>query len=280
MTDFSKTLFENSKNGPLVCAHRGVSVADIPCNTLSAFKVALEQGADIIELDVSKSRDGKFYVFHPGMEKAHLGISLLLSKLSSKSINRLRFLNQDNVPTVCRVNTLEEVLTFLRGKCYINIDKFWIDIPGISEVIRKTGVEKQVIVKTDTTEKYLKQVAKYSPDFMFMPIVSKKDEVTDKLTSDGVNCIGAEVLFKLESDEVCSKEYIDSMHKKGKIVWVNSIVYNHKAVLSAGHTDNVAVTGEKDRGWGWLIDRNFDIIQTDWCLMLKNYIDEKKGNSK
>lgn len=277
MIDFSKSLFENAKNGPLVCAHRGVSGADIPCNTLSAFKAALEQGADIIELDVSKSRDGKLYVFHPGMEKAHLGVPMSLSALPSKIISKLHFLNQDNVPTVCEINTLEEILTFLKGKCYINIDKFWIDIPGITEIIRKTGVEKQVIVKTDTTEKYLKQVARYASDFMFMPIVSKKDEVTDKLVSEGVNCIGAEVLFKLESDEVCSDEYIKSMHEKGRIVWVNSIVYNHRAVLSAGHTDNIAVTGEKERGWGWLINKGFDIIQTDWCLMLKNYIEERKS---
>lgn len=276
MLDFSKSLFENAKAGTLVCAHRGVSGADIPCNTMSSFKAALEQGADIIELDVSKSRDGQFYVFHPGMEAAHLGIPVHLSKLPAKIINRFLFLNQDNVPTVCKINTLEEVLSFLKGKCYINIDKFWTDIPGITEVIRKTGVEKQVIVKTDTTEKYLKQVAEYAPDFMFMPIVSKKDEITDKLAEEGVNCIGAEVLFKLESDDVCSKEYIDYMHSKERIVWVNSIVYNHKAVLSAGHTDNIAVTGEKDRGWGWLIDKGFDIIQTDWCLMLKKYIEERE----
>lgn len=273
MTDFNKSLFENAKNGPLVCAHRGVSGADIPCNTLAAFKAALEQGADVIELDVSKSRDGKFYVFHPGMEKAHLGIPMLLSALPEKIIKRLHFLNQDNVPTVNRINTLEEVLTFLKGKCYINIDKFWIDIPGIAEIIRKTGVEKQVIVKTDTTEKYLKQVAKYAPDFMFMPIVKGEDTVTDKLAADGVNCIGAEVIFETENERVCSDEYIKSMHEKGRIVWVNSIVYNYRAVLSAGHTDNISVQGETDRGWGWLIDKGFDIIQTDWCLMLKNYID-------
>ncbi len=277
MVDFSKSLFENAKEKTLVCAHRGVSGADIPCNTMSAFRAALEQGADVIELDVSKSRDGVFYVFHPGMESAHLGVPVHLSKLSSKVIKRLHFLNQDNVPTVCKINTLEEVLTFLKGKCYINIDKFWIDIPGISEVIRKTGVEKQVIVKTDTKEKYLKQVAEYAPDFMFMPIVSCEDNITDELVKQGVNCIGAEVLFKTESEPVCSKEYIESMHEKGRIVWVNSIVYNHRAVLSAGHTDNIAVTGEKDRGWGWLIDRGFDIIQTDWCLMLKNYIEERKS---
>lgn len=276
MIDLNKTLFENAKERTLVCAHRGVSGADIPCNTLSAFKAALEQGADIIELDVSKSRDGKFYVFHPGMESAHLGSPLRLSALSSKVIKRLRFLNQDNVPTVNSVNSLEEILTFLKGKCYINIDKFWTDIPGITEIIRKTGVEKQVIVKTDTKEKYLEQVKKYAPDFMFMPIVKNEDNITDLLTKQGINCIGAEVLFESENAAVCSDGYIKQMHEKGKIVWVNSIVYNYRSVLSAGHTDNIAVTGEKDRGWGWLIDKGFDIIQTDWCLMLKNYIDERR----
>ncbi len=275
MIDFSKSLFENAREKTLVCAHRGVSGADIPCNTMAAFKTALEQGADIIELDVSKSRDGKFYVFHPGMEKAHLGVPMLLSSLPSKIISRLHFLNQDNVPTVNKIDTLEEVLTFLKGKCYINIDKFWIDIPGISEIIRKTGVENQVIVKTDTSEKYLKRVARYAPDFMFMPIVKGEDTVTDELVRQGVNCIGAEVIFKTENEPVCSEEYIKAMHEKGRIVWVNSIVYNYRSVLSAGHTDNIAVQGEKDRGWGWLIDKGFDIIQTDWCLMLKNYIDER-----
>ncbi len=276
MLDFNKSLFENTRERPLVCAHRGVSGANIPCNTLASFKAALSQGADIIELDVSKSRDGKFYVFHPGMEKAHLNFPVLLSNLSSKTIKRLHFVNQDNTPTVCRINTLEEILSFLKGKCYINIDKFWIDIPGISEIIRKTGVEKQVIVKTDTKEKYLKQVEKYASDFMFMPIVSKEDNITDELISKGVNCIGAEVLFTSEQQKVCSEEYINYMHSKNMIVWANSIVYNYKAVLSAGHTDDVSVQGEADKGWGWLIDRGFDIIQTDWCLMLKNYISERE----
>ena len=276
MIDFSKTLFQNTENNVLICAHRGVSGANIPCNTLSAFKAALLQGADIIELDVSKSKDGKFYVFHPGMEKAHLGRSILLSRISSLSIKRLRFLNQDNTKTVCPVNTLEEILTFLKGKCYINIDKFWTDIEGISEIIRKCGVENQVIVKTDTSEKYLSQVEKYAPDFMFMPIVKKEDNITDELTRRGINCIGAEVLFTDENDPVASEEYIKAMHGKKKIVWVNSIVYDYKAVLSAGHTDDEAVTGNEEKAWGWLIDRGFDIIQTDWCLALKKFKEERK----
>lgn len=30
------------------------------------------------------------------------------------------------------------------------------------------------------------------------------------------------------------------------------------------------------KGWGWLADRGYDIIQTDWTLALKTYL-EKTG---
>lgn len=33
----------------LVAAHRGVAGGNIPCNSLQAFQIALNQGADIIE---------------------------------------------------------------------------------------------------------------------------------------------------------------------------------------------------------------------------------------
>jgi glycerophosphoryl diester phosphodiesterase len=41
---------------PLVIGHRGAS-ADAPENTIAAFELALEQGADGIELDVHLSAD-------------------------------------------------------------------------------------------------------------------------------------------------------------------------------------------------------------------------------
>ncbi|MCC7360725.1 MAG: hypothetical protein IT317_14685 [Anaerolineales bacterium] len=48
---------------PAVIAHRGAS-ADAPENTLSAFALALEQGADGLELDVTLSADGVPVVIH------------------------------------------------------------------------------------------------------------------------------------------------------------------------------------------------------------------------
>lgn len=272
MFDFDKPIFENAYGKVLVCAHRGVSGGNIPCNTLAAYKAALLQGADIIELDVTKSADGEFFTFHPGMEPAHLRTRRLLGVRSAKSVQKLRFVNQDDTPTQFGIEKLEDVFSFLKGKCYINVDKFWTDIPGITEIIRKTGVEKQVIVKTAIRDSYISQVKQYAPDLMFMPIVRGKDDITDGLAEKGINCVGAEVLFTSMEDEVASPAYIKAMHEKGRLLFVNSIVYNYKEILSAGHTDDEAVTGNADYAWGELVNMGFDIIQTDWCLYLKNYL--------
>ncbi len=48
---------------PLVLAHRGAS-AHAPESTLAAFRLAVESGADGIELDVHLSRDGEVVVIH------------------------------------------------------------------------------------------------------------------------------------------------------------------------------------------------------------------------
>ncbi len=53
----------NETHQPLIYAHRGAS-AYAPENTLSAFYLAAEMGADGIEFDVKVTRDGKVIVLH------------------------------------------------------------------------------------------------------------------------------------------------------------------------------------------------------------------------
>ncbi|MBR5620151.1 MAG: glycerophosphodiester phosphodiesterase family protein [Clostridia bacterium] len=270
--DFAKSIFENAGRMPLVCAHRGSSAGNIPCNTLAAFNAALLQGADMIELDVAISADGKHYVFHPGMEQAYLKTQSPIRTLPSEEVDRLSFYNSDDTKTQFGVVPLAEAFAFLRGKCYINVDKFWTDVPGISRVIRACGVENQVVVKTGTDAQELELVRQYASDFMFMPIVRGRDDVTDRLVSDGVRCIGAEVLFETLDEPCCSPAYITQMHEKGRVLFVNAEVYDHTAVISAGLTDDVSVAQSPESGWGKLADMGFDIIQTDWSGLLKNYL--------
>ena len=276
--DFNKSILENrkEKGSPLLVAHRGVCGANVPCNTITAYKIALAQGADVVEIDVSKSKDGKFYVFHPGMEHVFLRSNRQIKDMDSSEVEAMYLVNQDAVATSYKVPTLSEVLALLKDKAYINVDKFWIDVKGISEEIRKAGVEKQVIVKTNVDEPTLKQVKEYASDFMFMPLVWHEDKISEKLLADGVNLIGTEILFRTEEEPCISDEYIAKMHEKGLLIWTNSIIYNEADVISAHHTDDISLSKDPELGWGWLIDKKVDFIQTDWLLMLKDFIKNRK----
>ncbi|NNN21934.1 MAG: glycerophosphodiester phosphodiesterase [Acidimicrobiales bacterium] len=54
---------ENSNRNPLILGHRGSPKSQIE-NTLESFQLAIEEGADGVELDVHLTRDGKLVVFH------------------------------------------------------------------------------------------------------------------------------------------------------------------------------------------------------------------------
>ncbi len=259
------------KKGILAAAHRGIAGGNIPCNTMEAFEAALGQGADFIELDVSISKDGKLFVFHPGMEPAHLMSEKLICDMTAAEVEQLHFVNYDNVPTKYPVSYLEDVLKRLKGRCFVNIDKFWTCMQEITDMVRKLGMEEQVLVKTSAEEKWLAQVEQIAPDFAFMPIIRDNDTVTDDILNRNINYVGAEVLFDKEEKQVAGKAYIQKMHDKGLMLWANAIVYNDKEVLTAGHNDDISIAGNPDDGWGWLAEQGFDIIQTDWPLPALEY---------
>ena len=275
--DFTKSIFENRQElkRPFLAAHRGVCGANIPCNSLAAYKIATDLGADVVEIDVSKTKDGKYYVFHPWMEPVFLK-SKYIWEMTAEELENLTLVNQDGVRTSYKVPTLAEVFRLLKGKAYINVDKFWTDVEGITAEIRRAGVENQVIVKTYVDEESLAKVEKYAPDLMFVPLVRSEDTITDNLLKRNINLIGVEVLFKNDNEKCISDEYIKSMHDKGLLIWANSIIYDEKDIINGYHSDDASLTDSPDKGWGWLVDKNVDFIQTDWLIYLQTYLKNRK----
>lgn len=269
-------LREEALDQMLIAAHRGIAGGNIPCNTIAAFDAALYQGADMIELDVAGSADGGLFVFHPGMEPAHLRSGRYIRDMTSDEVRKLRFVNQDGTPTQMPVNTLDEVFEHLKGRCYINVDKYWDNIGPITEAIRRHGIAEQVLVKSWPSDDVVRLMEEVAPDINFMILQRDRDEWSDYLRMRPVNFVGVEALFAEEQSEFAAREYVERMNGKGLIVWVNSIVYNYRDVLTAGHNDDISIVGRPDEGWGWLMERGYNIIQTDWPLSLKLYAEGRK----
>ena len=99
-------LFETAQDHIVITAHRGVSGGNIPCNTITAYEIALKQGADMIEVDLNKSSDGVLIIFHPDMEPNHLGLNRKLPEMTYEEIREIRYRNYDN-------STKVEVVLFI-----------------------------------------------------------------------------------------------------------------------------------------------------------------------
>ncbi len=121
---------------PRLYAHRGAA-AELPENTMPAFRRALDLGVDALEMDVHMTSDGHVVVSHDPTGERMAGVP---AAIRDTSLARLREWNvgarfKPRVAGHFHIPTLEEVLIELPGVA-INIDiKQW-DPPIVDPVLR------------------------------------------------------------------------------------------------------------------------------------------------
>ena len=262
------------KTGVLVAAHRGTSGGNIPPNSIAAFDIALKEGADILEMDLFLSIDGELFVFHTGMEPSHLDRHIRIERYTAGEIRQMRLCNGDLQQTFLPVNSFDDVLEHLKGKCKLNLDRSINIIEPVMKAVKKHGMEDQILMKSDPSDQSLKLIEAYAPTIDYMPIFMEEDLASDKIEKMNINYIGAEIVFEKETSPVIQESYLEMQKKKGRILWGNAILYSSRVPLAAGHSDDVSLTDDPAKGWGWLADKGFDIIQTDWTKHCVDYLKE------
>lgn len=260
------------ERGVLIAAHRGVAAGNIPCNTLPAFEAALRQGADILETDVIFTDEQEMFIFHAKQEPNHLNRQLRLERLPREEVLAQRYVNTDNDETPYGVITLDSFLETFKNRGLINLDHGWDFLPELTAAVRRHKMEDQILLKTPAKPKYFQIMEQVAPDLMFMPILKEQDGATELLESMNIRYVAAELVFSTEDSALCQDDYIRSHHEKGRQLWVNPLLYSYKAQLTAGHNDDIAISSDPEYGWGWLLDKGFDILQTDWPLQLRLFM--------
>ena len=99
----------------LIIAHRGAS-ADEPENTLLAFQRAIEQGAQMIELDLDQSADGHVIVMHDATLERTTNLRGRVAALPLADIRQADAGQGERVPT------LDEVLDLTLGKVRLYLE--------------------------------------------------------------------------------------------------------------------------------------------------------------
>lgn len=268
-----KRTLENK--GILIAAHRGTNGGNIVQNTLAAYLNAIVHGANIIEMDVARTIDGVFYCFHDGQEPLILRENKNIKTMTAEEVDSFYLINSVNHHVKEKVNRLSEVLPKLKGKdCFINIDRGWPYWAALIKELDRYDMYGQIFAKTPCEEEYFNILKESGSPLAYMPIVKTQEQLEFALSSD-CNLIAVELVFDKEDNPIVAEESIQRIKDKNLFVWGNSIRLNDRKILSALHDDDNAILGDMDGTWGWMAHKGFDIIQTDWPLLMRNYFTEK-----
>jgi glycerophosphoryl diester phosphodiesterase len=151
-----KELFDIRR--PLLIGHRGYP-ARFPENTLASFKGAMDDGCDMIELDVTLTRDRRVVVIHDDtLERTTNGSGLV----RKRTVEEIRGLDAgswfDPRFAAERVPLLDEVIALTAGRCMLNIEikesAFEEGYPAdaiehqVAELVKTGGAMERVIVSS------------------------------------------------------------------------------------------------------------------------------------
>ncbi len=136
------------KNGnTYVVAHRGAHNG-IPENTLAAYQKAIDLGCDFVEIDIRKTKDGRFVSVHnetvdaytEGRIKGKVGV-FTLAELKQLNIGKRVGPEWENE----RIPTFEDILKLCKGQIGIYLDLKEPDIKAQIAIIKKYGMERDII---------------------------------------------------------------------------------------------------------------------------------------
>lgn len=141
-----------------IIAHRGASKLAGTDNTIESFNLAIELGADFVEMDVRQTKDKKLIVFHDDIIDDTLVKFLTFDELNAKTKEK-----GYSVPL------FDEVLKLCKGKIKLDIE------------LKETGYEFRVL---SAIKKYFSY-----DEFMiksFLDTAVKKVELLDKRVNTGL----------------------------------------------------------------------------------------------
>ena len=134
-----------------IFAHRGAS-AYAPENTVEAFALAMEQGADGIELDVQMTKDGQVVVIHDEtIDRVSDGTGAVRD-YTLEELKKFHFSNHMENYENAVIPTLKEVLDLIKSSSMLlNIELktgiYWY--PNLEEktmeLVKESGMEDRVI---------------------------------------------------------------------------------------------------------------------------------------
>lgn len=253
LTQILEYFHDTSSSEVLVVAHRA-SNAQYPENSLAAIQYSINTGVDVVELDIRTTRDGKLVLMHDETVDRTTSGEGKVRELTYKELEVLSLESNWGDTIVHRIPLVEEAFLMAKGYIMIDLDIKDVSIRKLVELVQKTGVQNQVLF-FDSSFEVLDSVRLLDSTLLLMPRAHSLEEAKSIIERYHPPVIHID-------DDFYTDEVVQTIKESGARVWINAL----------GVPDIKAKIGIKQSGYGKLIEKGANIIQTDYPVLLEEFL--------
>ncbi|MFT3822659.1 MAG: glycerophosphodiester phosphodiesterase family protein [Chitinophagaceae bacterium] len=241
-----------AKHKTIIVAHRGDHVT-VPENTIASFEQAIAHDIDYVEADLRTTKDSVLVMMHDATVDRTTNGKGKVSELNYADLRALRTWDNKGVLTTHHILSFEEMLQCCKNRICIYLDFKDASVLQAWQLIRKYGMEQQVIVYINAPEQ-LTAWRTVAPQIPLM--ISLPDSVRTPLQ--------VKQLLQRIPVEILDGDYTD--YTPGMV----------KAAEEMGVQVWPDIQGEhEDQNWENAIATGFHGLQTDHPAALSNFLKKK-----
>ena len=247
-----ETLTNLNDSNIFVCAHRAF-YRDFPENSIASIQAAIDEGIDMVEIDVRTTSDSILVLMHDAtIDRTTTGQGNIKSQ-NWNDTKELKLLHREN-PTIHSIPKLERVFQLFKDKnIFINLDLKDADNKALTDLIKEYGMLGQVMCYNSKRLVHL-EILDLKPQLITMPLCKEKVDIDFYLKN-----IDPVVLHY--SNSSFTESLLQLAKRDGVKVFMNALGDIDSDISSGNYASLVELLRGKP-----------NIIQTDFPKLLLSYL--------
>lgn len=264
----------------MVAAHRG-DWYHTPENSLRGIELAMNRGVNILETDIRLTKDDVLVLMHDyTLDRTTTGKGEVSEK-NYQDLLDLRLKNIHNIETNHHIPTLAEVLDLTQNKMFIYFDKAHQNpkdkpqgykIKKILELLKQKDRLEQGIFVLSFPYATAKEI--FGDDLEkvnYIPVIDDRVDNLEAYVEEYLQKLNPVAFqFRIKSENDISYKLIPKIKQSGAKLFVAATWQHH----TANHDDTISLE-EPQNGWGWLLDKGFNIIETNYYRELLDFLEKE-----
>ncbi|WP_099371576.1 glycerophosphodiester phosphodiesterase family protein [Sphingobacterium sp. 1.A.5] len=211
--------FKYAPGKKIISGHRGTIEDQMPENSIPSMQKVLQNTVAIFEVDPRLTKDSIPVMVHDAtLERTTTGHGKV-ADFTWKELQGLKLKDHKGNPTKYKINTLDEMIKWAKGKTILNLDKKDLPMEMTAEIIRKHNAYAWVWVTVHNVEQAKFYLEKNPKQYMSMHIRTK--EQLEAFKSSGlpydrmIVYIGPEI-------KSSNQEFYDFFKEKGVMCMIST----------------------------------------------------------